>query len=196
MKRYGVLVALTVTAIALTPRGSYAGINVDWMPGVSQLKSLGQAIAGDTDGARRTQQNYLKTAPVVSQLNSLGHAIAGKSGDAKKIQEDFYNAHVIDNKENVVKGMSVFGKLTGGTAGGMAAKVGTSAILNSLPRAGDSAGSDSHKPAAPPQTSGKVCWWTGCQLSTWAVVGCAHYGMSEIDRAPCDGGTLYYCCNK
>jgi len=40
------------------------------------------------------------------------------------------------------------------------------------------------------------CWWTGCQLDTWAVKGCDSYNRTETDRKECDGGSLYYCCNE
>ncbi|XP_050528461.1 uncharacterized protein LOC126898465 [Daktulosphaira vitifoliae] len=40
------------------------------------------------------------------------------------------------------------------------------------------------------------CWTTGCQLDTWAVRGCAEYGMKEIGRQSCDGGLLFTCCSK
>ncbi|CAL8128831.1 unnamed protein product [Orchesella dallaii] len=48
---------------------------------------------------------------------------------------------------------------------------------------------------------GAKCWWTGCQLSSWAVRGCAQYKMSQKESRSCrDGqgvkGHKYYCCPK
>jgi len=40
------------------------------------------------------------------------------------------------------------------------------------------------------------CWDTGCQLDSWLVKGCDHYGMKEIKRKPCDGGNVYSCCHQ
>ena len=42
--------------------------NTDSIPVVSQTKSIVQAISGDTEGAARTQENFLKRCPVVSQV--------------------------------------------------------------------------------------------------------------------------------
>ena len=47
------------------------GYNVDSVPVVSQTKSLVQAISGDTEGARKTQENFSRQCPVVSQTRSL-----------------------------------------------------------------------------------------------------------------------------
>ena len=41
---------------------------VDYIPFVSQVKSAVQAICGDTEGARKTQDNFTKSFPVISQL--------------------------------------------------------------------------------------------------------------------------------
>ena len=49
--------------------------NTDSIPVVSQVKSLVQVIDGDAEGARRTQENFSKIAPVVSQVRSLVHYI-------------------------------------------------------------------------------------------------------------------------
>ncbi|XP_026813409.1 uncharacterized protein LOC113553990 [Rhopalosiphum maidis] len=44
-------------------------------------------------------------------------------------------------------------------------------------------------------TAGKEeCWWTGCQLSTWAVIGCDQYNRTQKNVKECDGGSEYYCC--
>uniref|UniRef100_T1KLW9 Single domain-containing protein n=1 Tax=Tetranychus urticae TaxID=32264 RepID=T1KLW9_TETUR len=39
------------------------------------------------------------------------------------------------------------------------------------------------------------CWWTGCQKSDWAVVGCKQYGREEKETSDCPGGKKYKCCN-
>lgn len=40
------------------------------------------------------------------------------------------------------------------------------------------------------------CWWTGCQLDSWAVRGCGQYNMDEAAREGCPGGMKYKCCDK
>ena len=42
--------------------------NTDSIPVVSQVKSLVQVIAGDEDGARKTQENFIRTGIVASQV--------------------------------------------------------------------------------------------------------------------------------
>ncbi|XP_060837335.1 modular serine protease-like [Rhopalosiphum padi] len=42
--------------------------------------------------------------------------------------------------------------------------------------------------------SSEKCWWTGCQLSTWAVTGCKQYNRIERNVKNCTGGSEYYCC--
>ena len=44
---------------------------MDGIPVVSQLKSAVQALSGDTKGARKTQERFVKTCPIVSQTYSL-----------------------------------------------------------------------------------------------------------------------------
>jgi hypothetical protein len=63
--------------------------NTDSLPVVSQVKSAVQAIAGDTEGARQTQENFFKGCPIVSQGVALGAAIAGDTEYAKESQEYF-----------------------------------------------------------------------------------------------------------
>lgn len=43
------------------------------------------------------------------------------------------------------------------------------------------------------------CWTTGCQPKTWAIVGCAQYKKTEMDKFPCtdangSDGYMYHCC--
>lgn len=61
----------------------------DGFPVISQLKSLVQAVAGDTDGARQTQENFIRQMPVVSQLTSAVQAATGDLDGARKTQEQF-----------------------------------------------------------------------------------------------------------
>jgi predicted chitinase len=39
------------------------------------------------------------------------------------------------------------------------------------------------------------CWDTGCQLNSWAIVGCAQYGRVETGRKSCPTGNIYTCCS-
>lgn len=41
--------------------------NIDSIPVVSQVKSLVQVVSGDDNGAKSTQENFLRTGPIVSQ---------------------------------------------------------------------------------------------------------------------------------
>ncbi|HWR00405.1 MAG TPA: phosphatidylinositol-specific phospholipase C domain-containing protein [Chlorobaculum sp.] len=72
----------------------------DSIPILSQIKSAVQAISGDTEGARQTQEAFLKKTPIVSQITSGVQAITGDTEAAKKTQEAFlhetvYNIPVI-----------------------------------------------------------------------------------------------------
>lgn len=40
------------------------------------------------------------------------------------------------------------------------------------------------------------CWTTGCQLNTWAVVGCGQYDRTERNKIGCPGGYQYECCTR
>lgn len=63
--------------------------NTDSIPVISQVKSLVQVIAGDEEGAKKTQENFSKQAPIVSQARSAYHALDGDLEQAKNIQKDF-----------------------------------------------------------------------------------------------------------
>ena len=63
--------------------------NVDGVPVVSQTKSLVQTIAGDTDGARQTQENFSRQCPVVSQARSLVEVSMGDPKAALETQKQF-----------------------------------------------------------------------------------------------------------
>ncbi|XP_062607098.1 uncharacterized protein LOC134268873 [Saccostrea cucullata] len=62
---------------------------VDWIPVVSQTKSAVQAIFGDCEGAKRTQENFSRQCPVVSQVRSAVEAIAGDEEAARETQYEF-----------------------------------------------------------------------------------------------------------
>ncbi|CAF0951837.1 unnamed protein product [Didymodactylos carnosus] len=58
----------------------------DWIPGISQAKSLFQAACGDFDGAAQTQENFLRQCPVVSQVTSAVQFAAGYEDEALETQ--------------------------------------------------------------------------------------------------------------
>ena len=68
---------------------SYEPGDMDSFPILSQCKSAVQAICGDTEGARKTQENFLKTCPVVSQGTSAVQAMMGDTEGAKETQLQF-----------------------------------------------------------------------------------------------------------
>ena len=60
---------------------------MDWVPLVSQMKSLGQAMLGDADGARLTQERFSRQCPVVSQCRSFAEwSLLGDSVAARRTQ--------------------------------------------------------------------------------------------------------------
>lgn len=59
---------------------------MDWIPLLSQVKSLVQVIGGDEEGARQTQINFTRQCPVVSQTTSLVQAIQGDLDGARETQ--------------------------------------------------------------------------------------------------------------
>ena len=63
--------------------------NVDSVPVISQLKSLGQVIVGDVDDARETQENFADNCPIVSQAKSLVQVCAGDAEGARQTQLKF-----------------------------------------------------------------------------------------------------------
>lgn len=68
----------------------------DGFPVISQVKSLVQVIGGDTDGARRTQENFVRQMPIVSQVTSAVQAASGDSDEAKKTQQQFLRKNFTD----------------------------------------------------------------------------------------------------
>jgi hypothetical protein len=61
----------------------------DSIPVFSQLKSLGQVMVGDVEGARETQENFSRRCPVVSQLRSAVEASCGDPDEARETQLEF-----------------------------------------------------------------------------------------------------------
>lgn len=82
----------------------------DGIPIISQFKSAVQAIAGDTEGAKKTQENFLNQAPVVSQVKSAVEAASGDHEAAKKTQEHFLHETI----EPIVDNTPVVGHIKGG----------------------------------------------------------------------------------
>ena len=82
---------------------------VDSMPVVSQVKSGVQAIAGDTKGAKETQEKFLNTCPVVSQGKSFVHLCAGDTEAAKETQRKF-----VKGASDFADGVPVVGHVKGG----------------------------------------------------------------------------------
>jgi len=83
--------------------------NTDSIPVISQAKSAVQAIAGDTDGAWKTQENFLRGCPIVSQGTSLVQAMSGDEQGAINTQMYFVN-----NVSNVADTVPVVGHIKGG----------------------------------------------------------------------------------
>ena len=82
---------------------------VDSVPVASQLKSGVQAIAGDTKGARETQENFLDTCPVVSQGKSFVYWWVGDNEAARKTQLKF-----LKGVGDFLDGVPVVGHAKGG----------------------------------------------------------------------------------
>ena len=83
--------------------------NVDSLPVVSQVKSLGQAITGDTEGARQTQENFSRRCPVVSQARSLVEVSMGDADAAVETQRQF-----VQGMSDFVDRQPVIGHIKGG----------------------------------------------------------------------------------
>ena len=65
------------------PRANAA---LDWVPIVSQVKSLTQALAGDAPAARLTQERFSMQCPIVSQCRSLAESLMGDNAAARRTQ--------------------------------------------------------------------------------------------------------------
>jgi len=60
--------------------------SVDWLPVVSQCRSVMQALAGDSLGALRTQERFSQMCPLVSQCRSLAESMMGDNAAARRTQ--------------------------------------------------------------------------------------------------------------
>jgi len=81
---------------------------MDWMPVVSQSKSLVQALAGDVEGAWCTQVAFTRSCPLVSQCRSLGELYMGHLDDARQTQ--FESCMVLNR---IVNSIPVVGHIKG-----------------------------------------------------------------------------------
>ncbi|XP_017886517.1 uncharacterized protein LOC108628834 [Ceratina calcarata] len=81
---------------------------IDWIPGVSHVKSLVQAVTGDTEGAARTMENFHKECPIVSQVTSIVQLAAGDAEGALETQK-----RCLGTVNNVANGIPVIGHAKG-----------------------------------------------------------------------------------
>lgn len=81
---------------------------IDWIPGVSQVKSLAQAITGDFEGAAKTAENFTRECPVVSQITSAVQLAAGDIDGAIETQKI-----CLGTVNNVANGIPVVGHVKG-----------------------------------------------------------------------------------
>jgi len=63
--------------------------NAESVPVVSQLLSAGQAMGGDVEGARRTQERFSRECPLISQIRSSVEAAMDDNEAALRTQMDF-----------------------------------------------------------------------------------------------------------
>lgn len=80
----------------------------DWIPVVSQVKSLVQAVTGDVKGARKTQENFSRECPIVSQVRSVVELAAGDKEAALDTQ-----LRCLGTVNNVADGLPVVGHVKG-----------------------------------------------------------------------------------
>ena len=88
--------------------------SINSIPLVSQIKSAVQAIAGDDEGARRTQIDFLNKCLVVSQFNFLLHGCQGDDEAARRTNEQC-GGDILD----FVKGFGYGTPLVGHAIGGI-----------------------------------------------------------------------------
>ena len=81
---------------------------LDWISGVSQLKSAVQLITLDVEGALQTQENFLKECPVVSQATSIVQLVGGDANGALETQK-----RCLSTVNNVANGLPVIGHAKG-----------------------------------------------------------------------------------
>lgn len=63
---------------------------MDWIPILSQTKSFVQWASGDSEGAKQTQENFVRRWPIISQTTSLVQSVVlNDNAAAKDTQEKF-----------------------------------------------------------------------------------------------------------
>lgn len=80
----------------------------DWIPIYSQIKCLVQVLAGDIDGAQRTNANFVRTCPVISQGFSL---VQFAVGDPEGARDTF--TECVNTMDGVVNSTPVIGHVKG-----------------------------------------------------------------------------------
>ena len=80
---------------------------MDWVPGISQTKSLIQAVSGNIEGARQTQRNFTDSFPIVSQAKSFHYFLKHDPMKARDIQKRFLQnaAPLINEAMNSTPGL-------------------------------------------------------------------------------------------
>ena len=87
----------------------------DWIPGISQLKSAVQACRGDFEGARETQENFIRKCPGVSHVAGATAGIVGVLADDREALRFAKEAIAGGTKtiSDVADGIPVVGHLKG-----------------------------------------------------------------------------------
>ncbi|XP_062576923.1 uncharacterized protein LOC134238829 [Saccostrea cucullata] len=81
---------------------------VDGIPIISQAKSLVQYMSGDSEGAKKTQDNFTKQCLIVSQLRSAVEICNGDVEAAKETQSEF-----VKNMSGLADAFPVVGHVKG-----------------------------------------------------------------------------------
>lgn len=137
----------------------------DYIPFISQAKSLVQAVMGDTEGARKTQNKFTKSFPVISQVRwGIELALGDKEAaiDTFKVGSRFVDgipgighvkgvvhyacgdseggaaAMIGASRTTAVIGGSVGGFLVGGPVGAAAGAVGGGVLIDNVTSLADS----------------------------------------------------------
>ena len=179
---------------------------IDWLPVVSQVKSLIQVIGGDPEGAKQTQENFSRQMPIVSQARSTVEKAMGNFEEARKTEEQF----AFDFLEPTVNKMPVIGHVkgavhmavgdtkrgeeilkeatksgliaVGGTLGGPGGAMSTSLLTDQLYTAIDSAVAQEYKPYGFEEYSQNIDKKTvGEHVDQW--VDLASAGLGHIKKS-------------
>lgn len=81
---------------------------MDWIPVLSQAKSLFQVVCGDAEGAKQTQENFIRQCPGVSQVTSAVQASTGYVEAARETKKEF-----LKTVGGVANGIPVVGHVKG-----------------------------------------------------------------------------------